>query len=147
MRDTKNRNDHSPGFTFVEILLALTILAGSMYIFSGIQFRAVNKVRKSVNEVERVFFIKKELYKLFLDTNNKKPKKITIAQPEIVIETSRRKIDPKKSALKDFEKEIDIIVATGNWKDGPDQRSMSMISFIEKPKPKKKQEKKVAKKS
>jgi hypothetical protein len=128
------------GFTFAEVLLALFVLVVSIYIFSGLQYGALKKVNKSVEFIDRIFLVKKELYQLYL----KPPKKDTvikkvITNPDVTITTNRQQIDPKKSMLKEFEKEIEIIWAEGAWTSGPDKRSIKMISFVHKPIKKEKQ--------
>ena len=120
-------------FTFAEVLLALLVLTGSMYVYSGLQFRAAAKVRKSVGQVERVFFIKKYLYQLYTQPPTKdKPLKVTIEDPETIITTHKQSINKKKSSLKAFEQEIDIIWSQGEWSDGLKKHSMKMISFVPK---------------
>jgi len=120
-------------FTFAEVLLALLVLTGSMYVYSGLQFRATAKVRKSVGQIERVFFIKKYLYQLYTKPpTTPKPLKVTIENPDTTITAYKQKIDKKKSPFKGFEQEIDIIWAQGDWSDGFDKRSMKMISFVPK---------------
>jgi hypothetical protein len=126
-------------FTFAEVLLSLMILTGSVYIMSGLHFKSGRKVRSSADEIDRVFAVKKQLYDLYFNPPKKdKPKKVILPDPEITITTHTRPIDKKKSALKNFAKEINIIWADGTWKRGTEIRSLKMISFAPKPKPKKK---------
>lgn len=124
----------SSGFTFAEVLLSLFVLVVSIYVLSDLQFGALKRVNKSVEIVDRIFLVKKELYQLYLTPPTKdKIFKKEIVNPVLTITAHKQKIDPKKSALKDFEKEIDIVWAEGNWASGPYKRSIKMISFVEKP--------------
>jgi Tfp pilus assembly protein PilV len=121
------------GFTFAEVLLSLFVLVVSVYILSDLQFGALKRVNKSVEIIDRIFLIKKELYQLYLTppTKDKIFKKV-IVNPDLTITAHKQKIDPKKSDLKEFEKEIDIVWTEGNWTSGPYKRSIKMISFVEK---------------
>lgn len=119
-------------FTFAEVLLALLVLTGSMYIYSNLQYRAINKVRRSTGTVDRVFFIKKFLYQLYAKPPTKKPLKVTLTDPDTVITAYKQEINQKKSSLKSFADEIDIIWSEGTWTEGFNKRSMKMISFVKK---------------
>ena len=132
----------SRSFTLAEVLIALVILTSSIYVLSGLQFRAGRKVLFSSDEVERVFFVKKQLYNLYLNPPKKdKPLKITVEDPDIVITAHKREIDKKKSSLKGLEKDIDIIWTTGEWTRGLRTNEIKMISFTKKIKKDKKKEK------
>lgn len=125
-------------FTFAEVLLSLFILAVSMYIFSDLQFRSVRKVRNKHEEVSRIFFIKKYLYKLYINPPIKdKPIIEKIETPEITIKAHKQEINKKKSSLKKFFNDIDIIWSEGTWKSGFEKRTIKMISFVAKPQEKK----------
>ena len=126
-------------FTFAEVLLSLMILTGSVYIMSGLQFKSGRKVLSSADEIDRIFAVKKQLYNLYFQPPKKdKPKKVIIPDPDVTITSHIRQIDKKKSALKDFVKDINIIWADGTWKRGTEIRSLKIISFAPKPKDKKK---------
>ena len=133
---------NKPAFTFAEILIALSVLTVSMYLFAGLQFRSMNRAKKGIEYVDRVFFVKKELYELYMreEEDEKKPEKPTMVEienPNIKIVTERQKIN-KKSSLKDFGDEIDLILSKGTWESGPSKRSMNMVTFAPKPKKKEK---------
>ena len=130
----------SKAFTFAEVLLSLLVLTSSVYVFSKLQFKSIFRTEKSTQEVERVFFVKKYLYKLYLSppAKNKKTIKKTITEPEVVITANRQDIDPKKSSLKKLSKKLEIIWSKGSWESGPDKREIKMISFVTKNKPDKK---------
>ncbi|MBU1007631.1 hypothetical protein KKA53_00955 [Candidatus Dependentiae bacterium] len=123
------------GFTFAEVLLALLVLTGSMYVYSGLQYRAIAKVRKSTGQIDRVFFIKKFLYQLYTKpAKAQKKRTLKLTTPDTAITTHKQKIDPKKSSLKSFAKEIDIIWSQGEWNENINIKpaKITMISFVEK---------------
>ena len=126
-------------FTFVEVLIALLVLAVSMYFYADLQTRAIRKVQKSANTIERIFHIKKYLYQLYLSppTGNK-PLKVVMEDPEIIITANKQEINKRKSSLATFTNEIDIIWSKGEWLKGPLEQTVKMISFV----PKQQEEKK-----
>lgn len=132
-------NRNSSAFTLAEVLISLFVLLSSIYVLSGLQFRSARKVLQSADEIERVFFVKKQLYNLYLTPPKKdKPLKITIENPDIIITAHKQEIDKKKSSLKNLVEKITIIWAQGDWKRGLREHRIKMISFVPRPKNKKK---------
>jgi hypothetical protein len=121
------------GFTLAEVLLSLTILVTSVYTLSRIQIRSSFKVAKNREEIHRVFLIKKELYKLFLNPKVKEKPFVTKLETPLTKITSHKQEIHKKSELNQFTKEIDIIWAEGEWKYNDNNYSLKMISFAPKP--------------
>jgi Tfp pilus assembly protein PilV len=118
-------------FTFAEVLLSLFVLAISIYILTSLQFRSINKIRKSSEIIDRLFYVKKYLYKLYLTPLEKgKSIKETIENPDVTITANKAKIDVKKSSLKEFAKRAEIIWSQAEWQRGPDKRKIKMISFV-----------------
>ena len=120
------------GFTFAEVLLALSVLATSMYLYSNLQFRSMFKIQDSRDVIDRIFFVKKALYESFLDPEFKrdKPRVEKLETPQVTITTHKQDVDKKKSELKDFAQTIDIIWSEGVWKSGLRDRRTKMISFV-----------------
>ena len=66
----------SPAFTLLEVLIAITVLTTSVFILSRLQIKARLRVIQKAEEIERVFFVKKYLYELFLKPPRKdRPRK------------------------------------------------------------------------
>jgi len=125
-------------FTIIKVLIATAVLASSVFVLSRLQFNSWLKVNLSTQTVERVFFVKKYLYQLLLAPPTKdKPEKVSLDKPELHIKTSKREIDPKKSSLKEFAQEIDIIQSQGTWgeEQGTNKKTINMISFVLKQAP------------
>ena len=120
-------------FTLIEVAFSLFILITSVYLLSNLQFRALDKARATKDEIIRVFFIKKYLYKLYISLPKKdKPLKVVMENPNVVITSHKQEIN-KKSSLKQFAKDIDIIWTSGNWKQaGIFDKELKMISFVHK---------------
>jgi|SaaInlLV_10m_DNA_2_1039722.scaffolds.fasta_scaffold20170_3 hypothetical protein len=121
------------GFTIAEVMLALTVLVTTAFILSSIQIRSSFKVAKNREEVRRVFLIKKELYKTFLNYFEKdKPNIVNVDSPKTKIVSYKEEIQ-KKSSLKQFAKDVDIIWSEGTWNYSDRDYSLKMISFFPRP--------------
>lgn len=118
------------GFTLIEVLLALAILAASSYILSGLQIRALLKLRASREFVECIYLLKKQLY-LFLIRPPKtdKPVKIESTVPLVKLVSMRKQIS-KKSAFAGISASLYLIESTGIWKGWAADQKESMISFV-----------------
>ena len=65
------------GFTTIEVLLALAVMASGLYILSQLQMRSLLRVSFSTNSIQHVFALKKEAYSIFLTLldGKKEPKR------------------------------------------------------------------------
>ncbi len=125
-------------FTLMEVMLAMGILAISMTLLSTLQTKSVFRVLRGREQIERIYLIKEQVYKAWIGQPKKsteKPDVIRRENPETKIENWRKQIT-KKSALAQFEKDIQIVSTTGSWKSGPWNRSMTIASFVFQPRKK-----------
>ena len=121
-------------FTLAEVLVATAVLASSVFVLPRLHYGSLVRVSGSAQTIERIFFVKKFLYKLWLEPPVKeKPEKHELERPQMLVVTKKHEIDPKKSSLKEFSEEIDIIEAEGSW--GQDGKKINMISFVLKQQP------------
>ena len=126
------------GFTLIEVLLALAILAGSVFFLSDMQIKSMFRVFKSRDEIDRVFLIKKDLYSAYFKLpKDGKPVVNKVENPKTKIVTELVEIG-KKSEFKDFADKLQVIQAEGQWVSVEEKYSKKMISFIFKPKEKEK---------
>jgi len=118
------------GFTLLEVLLSLVILATSVSILSSLQLRSLMRMWRSREEIERVFLVRKDLTDIFLKLPEKdKPIINKIEDPLINITTQAEDIN-KKSGLAPFMETIKIVRSDAEWKSNLVDRKLSMISFI-----------------
>lgn len=121
---------NSSAFTFVEVLLALVILATSMTLLSNLQSRSIFRVLDSREQVDRMFHIKRALYEFLLQPKKtRRPRVARIADPESKIISEMREIN-RKSSLYPLRKNIVLISSRGEWESGPKKKSMTMIGFL-----------------
>lgn len=123
------------GFTFAEVLLAISLLSFSAYVLSKIQVSKIVETRIDSEKIHRIFFVKKYLYQLYFNppTSNK-PLKIELTNPKLSIVAHKQEIDKKKSMLKDFADDLVIIYSEGTWKRPRTVEKLKMISFVPKSK-------------
>ncbi len=128
-------------FTLFEVIIALFILVAAVSIISSMQFKAVMRIWQGREEIDRVFFIKKDLLDIFLKIPEKqkeiarlkdKPSVTTLEDPQLKITSQLLDID-KKSDLKKIVDLIDVVKTVGEWKSGLAVREIPMISFMLKP--------------
>src|SRR5579862_3690490 len=64
-------NTSRPAFTMIEVLLALSILASSVFLLSRLNVRSLFRVMRDRDEIEKIFLIKKDFYKFLYKTDQK----------------------------------------------------------------------------
>lgn len=119
-------------FTLIEVLIALFILATTGFVLSSVQMRSFMRVKKDQQNIQRIFLIKKELYKLLLTPpESEKPVVQKLENPEMRMTSGMIEI-PKKSSLRNFKDNLRIIQTEADWKDAGLVRKEKMISFVYK---------------
>ena len=118
------------GFTLIEVLLALAVLATSMVVLSNLQMKSVFRVWQSREEVDRVFLVKQRLYNLFMYPKKlEREKKEELEEPAVKIETRTFAIN-RKSSLYPLRDKLMGIGATGTWDNQGRQERIAMVSFV-----------------
>ena len=117
------------GFTLIEVLIALFILSTAIFVLSELQVRSVLRVWDSREDIDRLYFIKKYLYRGTLD-----PKKTTrrvrdFEDPDMRLTVEAEDIS-KRSALAPFAKDLRLLKSSGQWQRGSSKRSLNMIAVI-----------------
>lgn len=111
-------------------------------MIATLEFRALSRVLRDRDEIEKIFLIKKELYASFLKLPEKLKTIITKHEnPEISITTQFGQIHPK-SSLARLKERLQPINTQGVWKRGKDQYDATMIAFAFKPETDNEKEKK-----
>ena len=121
------------GFTLLEVLLALMVLVSAVYIISNLQSRALFKVLRERNDIEKTFRIKKELYFCLTNPPKEEKKIVNKIESEEAIFTSQLFNISSKSKLVDMKKMIKIIKTDASWKHNNATHEASMVSFVYKP--------------
>ena len=123
------------GFTIVEVMVALFIVSTSLFVLSELQVRSMLKVWQSREDIDRVYVVKKYLYRMCLN-------------PEEARKTSQRFEDPvmhmniapilihKKSSLAGYAKQLQFLQATATWSRGTATRILPLYAIAQRPVPK-----------
>ena len=125
-------------FTLFEVLLALAILTGSVFVLSQLHMRSLFRVVSDRDDIEKIFLIKKDVYSFFFKHDNKKlptrerPTVHTLEIPEMKISSYTAEVD-QKSSLKKFKDKILMVYSDAEWKNGTTQRQTKMLTFVLKP--------------
>ncbi len=123
------------GFTLFEVLIAIFILVSSVFVLSDLQIKSLFRVLSDKEKIDRVFLVKKELYKLYRKFPKKKKAmvvKLEDPDPDIKITTQEVEIG-RKSILKDMKDQIAVFQTEGQWRSGQFDNEIKMLFFVPKP--------------
>ena len=128
-----------PGFTLIEVLLAMFILISAVYVLSDLQIRSFFRVLSDREMVEATFLAKKNFYAVF-SYQPTKIKKIVIKneEPEVKVVTEGVEIS-EKSSLKSLKNKLQWIQTEGTWKNAGKICSTRMRGLMVRPEEKEKQ--------
>lgn len=122
-----------PGFTFVEVLLALVILTMTTFNLSKIQMRALFRIVDDRNEIIQTFQTKKCLYQMFTKPADKEfTKKIVFEDTKLTVNTAQRPVH-EKSSLGFLNNQLAVIEAQGVWDGRSGQNIARLASFVYSP--------------
>jgi len=135
MMNFKNQTVNNPGFSFVEVVMAMAIMAIILTSLFGLQNTAFNSALREHALISRIYYIKN----LFFDTVPNKIIKKSLPDPETKLEIITM---PAKSPeiVKRFEN-MYIVNANGQWKiqNKNYQEVLTMLLYLppapKKPKP------------
>ncbi len=120
----------SPAFTLIEVLLAMTILTSCLFIIANLQTRALNKVLRERDHIERTFLIKHDAYLAFVSPPEDERKKVNrLEKPEMTLTTQTVDIK-QKSALKDVKDYVKMLKTEAAWKKDRMLYEEEIVSFV-----------------
>jgi prepilin-type N-terminal cleavage/methylation domain-containing protein len=109
-----------PGFTFVEVLLALVILTMTTFNLSKIQIRALFRIVDDRNEIIQA------------DKEKEVKKKVTFDDTKLTVNIEQRPVD-EKSSLAFLNNQLAVIEAQGVWDGRSGKNSTRLASFVYSP--------------
>lgn len=126
------------GFTFIEVMIAMLILTVTVTTLSNLQFRALARIQRNDNALEKRILIKHRLLSFVLD--DKKSKQLENMHPQttkndeagIKLTTQLVEIN-KKSSLAPLKDLVYAIQSDGQWDYQGNQCKEKMISFMVRP--------------
>ncbi|MBX9830474.1 prepilin-type N-terminal cleavage/methylation domain-containing protein [Candidatus Babeliales bacterium] len=132
----------SQGFTLIEVVLALGILATTMYTLSSLQIRSLYRIIKDREQIEKVFLTKRHIYRAHLKPLSAGKKLVVkVEQPPATFVTEISELG-KKSALRKFAQDLNLLKTECLWKSEFMSGQLDMISFTPKTEEEKEKQKK-----
>lgn len=121
------------GFTLIEVMIAMAILTGSIYVLSDLHIRSMFKMMREREQLLKFFVIKNSLVgQLPLIKKKFKAEKRVSEDTSMTILIDIIEPD-KKSLLNDIlGKKLVFIKSTGSWKDGPFTRTLEFFSIAQR---------------
>ncbi len=113
----------------MEVMLALFILTVSIMMLSQLQTRSMLRVWHSREETDRLYLIKKYLYRMYLDPFHARKVTQKFETPSLQLVVEPVEIH-KKSALFPYAKELQYVRATGRWSRGTTDRQLVCVAVI-----------------
>ncbi|MGD1997483.1 MAG: hypothetical protein PVJ92_01060 [Candidatus Dependentiae bacterium] len=119
-------------FTIPEILVSLFILSSSMFILSELQVKSMLRVWYGREEIDRLYLIKKYLYKSYLDPEKARKQMRQFEEPELKVTVQPAGIH-KKSSLAPYSDYLQLLQSRGTWQRGGRPKTLSIVTVVPRP--------------
>ncbi len=135
------------GFTLIEVLGAMAIMTGTVYVMSDLHIRSMFRLMREREKFLKFYIVKNALVQQMpLLRKEFKPTKPERLEDENVVNQLTLAVEvlepSAKSQLKDIlGDQLALVQATGTWKNGPFDYDIKLVSFaqrevwLEDPKP------------
>ena len=120
------------GFTLIEVMVALFILSSSLFVLSELQVRSMLRVWQSREDIDRIYVIKKYLYRMYFAPENAKKTSQTFDAPVMHMIIEPVEIH-KKSALAPYARQLQFLRATATWERGSAKRTLELVALAPRP--------------
>jgi len=115
-------------FTLMEVMISLFILSSSMFALSELQVRSMLRVWESKEEIDRVYVIKKYLYRMYFASETAKKVSQKFEEPAMQLVIEPFSIN-QKSMLAPYAKQMHFLEATATWSRGTQTRHLSLLAL------------------
>lgn len=122
------------GFTLIEVMIAMGVLTTSVFFISEIMLKSLVRIQENQDNIEKVFFIKRELYLNFFKIPINEKKVVTRLEDPILNLTTEVEDIANKSSLKDYKDVVKIMKSRGLWKKDNKPKESEMLSLVFIPK-------------
>jgi Tfp pilus assembly protein PilV len=116
------------GFTIIEVMIALFIASTTLFALSELQLRSMLKVWQSREDIDRVYIVKKFLYRMYLNPDQIRKTSQKFDEPAM-----QMRIEPvaihKKSSLAPYTKQLQFLHATATWSRGTATRTLHLYAL------------------
>jgi len=121
-----------PAFTIIEVMISLFILTATMFVLSQLQLRSMLRVWQSREDIDRVYVIKKFLYRMYQNPADARKTSQKFDEPDMHMVIEPVEIH-KKSVLAPYAKQLQYLRATAKWSRGTAQRSLYLFALAPRP--------------
>ena len=136
MMDWLNKKN-SPSFTVFEVLLSLGILVAMVSIVANLELRSLLRVLSDRDELEKIFFIKKDQFIQSLKHHIEQKKYTQKLEEPLMKYTSAVVAINPKSSLASLRHRLFIVHTVGTWKYERAEHEQRVTTFVTKNEPKK----------
>jgi hypothetical protein len=109
-------------------MIALFIASTTLFALSELQLRSMLKVWQSREDIDRVYVVKKFLYRMYLN-----PDEIRTTSQKFEEPPMQMRIEPvvihKKSSLAPYAKNLQFLKATASWSRGTATRTLDLYAL------------------
>ncbi|MDQ5940318.1 MAG: hypothetical protein QG632_44 [Candidatus Dependentiae bacterium] len=116
------------GFTIIEVMISLFILSTTMFVLSELQIRSMLRVWQSREDIDRVYIIKKFLYRMYQSPADARKTSQKFDDPEMHMIIEPVEIN-KKSSLAPYAKQLQYLRAIAKWSRGTTQRTLNLFAL------------------
>ncbi len=122
----------SAGFTIAEVMVALFILSTSLIVLSELQVRSMLRVWQSREDIDRVYVLKKYLYRMYLHPYDARKTSQKFEDPAMHMVIEPMPIS-KKSSLAPYAEQLQFLRAAGTWSRGTATRTLELFALAPRP--------------
>jgi len=119
-------------FTIVEVMVALFILSTSIFVLSELQIRSMLRVWQCREDLDRVYVMKKYLYRMYISPQEARKTSQKLDQPSMQLVVEPQGIH-KKSVLAPFGKSLQFLKATAQWQRGSTTKMLQLMALARRP--------------
>jgi Tfp pilus assembly protein PilV len=126
----QKRRQHA--FTIAEVMVSLFILSSSIFVLSELQVRSMLRVWQSREDIDRVYVLKKYLYRMYLHPADARKTSQKFEEPAMNMVIEPVGIS-KKSSLATYAEKLQFLRATATWSRGTATRTLQLVALAPRP--------------
>jgi Tfp pilus assembly protein PilV len=119
-------------FSLPEVMMALFVLSTTMFVLGQLQMRSMMRVYTAREEADRLYLVKKYLYRMYLSDKPARKMSQKFDEPYMSLTVEPSAIH-KKSSLSAYASDLQMLRARASWQSGVQDRSLTMVTFALQP--------------